>query len=124
MGVLMIFACFLLGNGYNASFYVGHEGIAFASGKTEQKWNRTALILGLIAGKPGVADAGALGMSGESGTYQWNEIERITVNEGRRIISLHNNWRIVNRIYCREDNFKKVLAEFEKRLPKSKIVMG
>ena len=90
MGVLMIFACFLLGNGYNASF-VDHEGIAFASGKTEQKWNRTALILGLIAGKPGVADAGTLGMSGESETYQWNEIERTTVDEERRIISLHNN---------------------------------
>jgi hypothetical protein len=118
---LMVLACLLLGNGYNATFYVGTKGIAYGSGSTEQKWNRAAFILGLFAGKPGVAGAGALGMSGESGSYTWKELQFITVDEPRRVISLHNNWRTLNRLYCTPENFAAVMAEFEKRLPKSKI---
>ncbi|MCX6642386.1 MAG: hypothetical protein NTV15_03240, partial [Candidatus Bathyarchaeota archaeon] len=102
---------------------VGQNGISYESGSTGKKWNRAALVLGVLAGKPGTAGAGALAMSGEAGSYAWKEIVKITVDEKRRIISLHNSWRTLNRLYCLEGNFDQVLQLFRGKLDPDKIVM-
>ena len=123
MLVVMSIACLLLGNGFDARFSVGRNGISYESGSTGRKWDRAALVLGVLAGKPGTAGAGALAMSGEAGSYSWDEIVKITVDEKRRIISLHNGWRTLNRLYCLEGNFGQVLQVFRGRLDPAKIVM-
>jgi hypothetical protein len=122
LGVMSI-ACLLLGNGFDARFSVGQNGISYESGSTGKKWNKAALVLGVLAGKPGTAGAGALAMSGEAGSYEWKEIVKITVDEKRRIISLHNSWRTLNRLYCLEGNFDPVLQVFRSKLDSAKIVM-
>jgi hypothetical protein len=123
MFVIFSIACLLLWNGFDARFSVGRNGVSYESGSTGKKWNRAALVLGVLAGKPGTAGAGALAMNGEAGSYSWNEIVKITVDEKRRIISLHNSWRTLNRLYCLEGNFDQVLQVFRGRLDPAKIIM-
>ncbi len=123
MLVIMSLACLILGNGFDARFSVGQNGVSYESGSTGKKWNKAAIVLGVLAGKPGTVGAGALAMSGEAGSYSWSEIVKITVDEKRRIISLHNNWRTLNRLYCLESNFDKVLQVFRGKLDQAKIVM-
>jgi len=123
MLVVMCIACLILGNGFDARFSVGQNGVSYESGSTGKKWNNAAIVLGVLAGKPGAVGAGALAKSGEAGSYSWNEIVKITVDEKRRIISLHNSWRTLNRLYCLEGNFEQVLQLFRGRLDPAKIVM-
>jgi hypothetical protein len=123
MIVVISIACLILGNGFDARFSVGKNGVSYESGSTGKKWNKATIVLGVLAGKPGVVGAGALAKSGEAGSYSWNEILKITVDEKRRIISLHNNWRTLNRLYCLESNFDKVLRVFRSKLDQAKIVM-
>jgi hypothetical protein len=68
------------------------------------------VALGALAGKPGVAGAGLLGMSQETVSITWPEVCRLKVHLEARVISLMNSWRVVFRLYCTPENFSEVLA--------------
>ncbi len=58
--VLFVIASLVLGNHINLWFGVGPEGVAWASGKREQRINRGTAIIGLLAGSASTAGAGLL----------------------------------------------------------------
>jgi len=76
--------------------------------------NRLAIILGVLAGRPGVAGAGFLGLAQELVGIEWREVHRVKVHSGSRVISLMNSWRVVVRLYCTPENFGAVRRAVEK----------
>ena len=74
-------------------------------------------MLGVLAGNPSVAGAGFLASSLGEMFHRWSRIEKATVDSKRRVISFHNSWRTVQRIYCYSDNFEQVVAYVSLMLP-------
>lgn len=64
-----------------------------------------AFIVGLLAGKPSVAGAGALAIAGRAGDIAWAKIRRIKEYPSLNVIALKNSWRVVARLYCTAENF-------------------
>jgi hypothetical protein len=92
-------------------FYLSPKGARVESLSRRGKWgNRLAVVLGALAGRPGVAGAGLLAMSQEMVSVEWREVHRINVYPQARVISLMNSWRVVFRLYCTPGNFPEVLS--------------
>lgn len=110
MAVLFAIACLLLGNRFTMRLAVGPEGVAYSSGAAERRWNRAAIILGVLAGSASAAGAGLLASSNEDGGFTWSEIHRANEYPGPRVITLRNSWRAVLRLYCTPENYEQVRA--------------
>ncbi|MHB8965974.1 MAG: hypothetical protein ACYC52_08420, partial [Coriobacteriia bacterium] len=106
--VLFALACLLLGNGIRTQFAVGPEGVSYASGKAGRRWNRLAIVAGVLAGSPGTAGAGLLAASQESGGWTWAELHRATEHPNQRVIALRNSWRTVLRLHCPPELYEQV----------------
>jgi hypothetical protein len=115
LGVIMILVMLLFfWNRFPMRFTLWPRGAMVESLSRRGKvGNRLAVILGLLARKPGVAGAGLLGMSQETVSVAWPEVHRVRVHAARRVISLMNSWRVVFRLYCTPENFAPVLAAVE-----------
>jgi hypothetical protein len=118
VGVLAIFILVMLvffGNRFPMGFVLGPEG-AMVIGKSQRGrfGNRLAVILGALAGKPGVAGAGLLASARESAGIRWTDVRRVNIHPQTRVISLMNSWRVVIRIYCTPKNYDLVLQAVQK----------
>ena len=79
------------------------------------RWgNRLAVILGAMAGKPGVAGAGLLGMAQETVGVVWDDVRRLNIHAPARVISLMDSWHVVMRLYCSPQNYEVVLNAVQK----------
>ncbi|MEI6296899.1 MAG: hypothetical protein WCO84_04620 [bacterium] len=116
-GLLLLFSMLLLGNRYNAEFTVDNKGIEYKSGLREKRINRLVLLLMLLT-KPRSSGAGFLAVSGESGSFSWDEIRKIIPYNDAKVIEVRNSWRTVVRLYCINENFDKVLKFCNERLKK------
>ena len=118
VGILILFIMVMLvffGNRYPMGFVISEQGAGIVSLSRRGRWgNRLAVILGALAGKPGVAGAGLLGMARESVGTSWDEVRRLKVHPESRTISLMDSWHVVLRLYCTPQNYARVLAAVEK----------
>lgn len=105
MLICYLIACVILGNSLDVTFTVDDRGVSYAAGSKTKKANRAALFAGIVLGSAATAGTGALATSQEEHSYPWREIERIQLDEGRRVIILRNNWRTVLRLYCTADAY-------------------
>ncbi len=110
MAGLFIIASPLLGNRFTVTFSVGPDGVRYASGAAERRWNRAAVIVGLLAGRPGTAGAGLIASSQEAGGWEWAELHRAIEHPGPRVIVLRSSWRMVPRLHCTPENYDTVRA--------------
>lgn len=110
MAALFAIACLLLGNRFTMQLSVGPEGVGYATGSRERKWNRAAVIIGILAGSAGTAGAGLIASSNEEGGFPWAEIHRANEHPKPRVISLCNSWRVVLRLHCTPENYEPVRA--------------
>jgi len=110
MFMLLAIAALLLGNHVTMTFAVGPEGVTYASGSRERKWNRAAVVLGVLAGSASTAGAGLLSASREQGGWGWAEIHAARYFPGQRVISLRNTWRTVLRLHCTAAEYERVRA--------------
>lgn len=110
MALLFAIACLLLGNRFTMRLAVGPEGVVYSSGAAERRWNRAAIILGLLAGSASATGAGLLASSREEGGFPWSDIHRANEHPAQRVISLRDSWHVVLRLYCTPDNYDRVLA--------------
>jgi hypothetical protein len=79
------------------------------------RWgNRLAVILGALAGKPGVAGAGLLGMAQETVGVNWDDVRRVNIHAPARVISLMDSWHVVFRLYCTPQNYDVVQNAVQK----------
>jgi hypothetical protein len=105
--ILIMLAFF--GNRYPMEFLLSPRGLVVASLSERGRWgNRAALVLGLMAGKPGVAGAGLLAMSRETEGFPWEDVQRVKVYPEIRVITLMDSWHVVARLYCTPGNFAAV----------------
>ncbi|MBM4283995.1 MAG: hypothetical protein FJ128_01930 [Deltaproteobacteria bacterium] len=113
--VLMVLVMLLFfGNRFPMQFHLDPQGAVAVSGSRRGKVaNRLAVILGLLAGKPGVAGAGLLGMAQEEVGITWPQVERLNIHAPQHVISLMNSWRVVIRLYCTPENFAAVREQVE-----------
>lgn len=120
---LFIFTSILLGNHVRSVFIVDEDGVGSRVSRRMSKLNSATIAIGLIAGNPSTVGAGLLASSQGEAFHPWKNIEKATVDSRRRVITFHNSWRSVQRIYCYEDNFDQVLGYVESNLG-GKVVYG
>ena len=118
LGILVLFILVMLvffGNRFPMGFMLGPQGAMVASLSQRGRWgNRLAVILGALAGKPGVAGAGLLGMSRETVGVTWDEVRRLNIHPETRVISLMDSWHVVLRLYCTPKNYDQILSAVQK----------
>jgi len=99
------------GNHFPMRFTVTKKGVMMESlSRRAHVTNRIAIIVGLLARKPGVAGAGLIAASQEAMGYDWDEIWRATYYPSEHSITLLNTWRVVLRLFCTKENYEEVAA--------------
>lgn len=118
MAGLFAIASLLLGNRFRMHFSVGPDGVGYASGSREKRWNRAAIIIGALAGSASATGAGLIASSREAGGWPWAELHRANEYPGPRVITLRNSWRAVLRLHCTPENYEQVRAAVSAGLAK------
>lgn len=116
MFALLLIAALLLGNHMTMTFTVDADGVAYASGSRERKWNRAAFIIGALAGSASTAGAGLLASSNEQGGWEWVDLYAARYFPAQHVISLRNSWRTVLRLHCTAEDYGRVRAVVESGL--------
>jgi hypothetical protein len=113
--LLILVMLVLFGNRFPMGFRLGPQGAMVVSLSRRGRWgNRLAVILGALAGKPGVAGAGLLGMAQETVAVVWDDVRRLNIHAPARVISLMDSWHVVLRLYCTPQNYEVVLSAVQK----------
>jgi hypothetical protein len=113
--LLILVMLVFFGNRFPMGFRLGPQGAMVVSLSRRGRWgNRLAVILGALAGKPGVAGAGLLGMAQETVGVVWNDVRRLNIHAPARVISLMDSWHVVLRLYCTPQNYEVVLNAVQK----------
>lgn len=110
MAVLMTLACLLMLNRVTMTLGVGPAGAGYSAGSAERKWNRLAIVAGVLGGSAAATGAGLLATADEQGGWLWSELRRANEHPRQRVISLRNSWRVVLRLYCTPANYEQVRA--------------
>ncbi|MCW5852642.1 MAG: hypothetical protein KIT87_21400 [Anaerolineae bacterium] len=108
--VLFGLASLVLLNRVQAHFSLDTERAEVRMGRRERRLNRLATGLGFLAGKPGLAGAGLLAEAQETQAIEWKDVYTVKVHPKQRVISLHNSWRTVMRLYCSPEVFDEAVA--------------
>jgi hypothetical protein len=114
---LFILVSLFLRNRIRTLFVLDADGVGSKVSRSMSKLNRVTVVLGALAGSPSVAGAGLLAASSEESFFPWSGIVKATVDRRRRVISFHNSWRTLQRVYCYDDNFDQVLGYVSDMLP-------
>ena len=121
--ILLVTVTFF-GNRFPTRFTLTEKRVLWASrSRVGRNAGRLAIIAGLLEGKPGVAGAGFLAVSGEKGGLAWENVRRYKEYPAERVISIRNSWRVVIRLYCTPENYRAV-AESVKRLAANAVQKG
>ena len=113
--LLILVMLVFFGNRFPMGFRLGPQGAMVVSLSRRGRWgNRLAVILGALAGKPGVAGAGLLGMAQETVGVAWDDVRRLNIHAPARVISLMDSWHVVMRLYCTPQNYEVVLNAVQK----------
>ena len=108
--LLILVMLVFFGNRFPMGFRLGPQGAMVVSLSRRGRWgNRLAVVLGALAGKPGVAGAGLLGMAQETMGVVWDDVRRLNIHAPTRVISLMDSWHVVMRLYCTPQNYEVVL---------------
>lgn len=95
MFVLFLLASLLLGNRHGATFHVDSDGVGYAARRRERCLNRLAIIVGVLGGSPTATGAGLLAASRETMFIPWEDVRRVKVYRGPRVIVLSQLFREV-----------------------------
>jgi hypothetical protein len=93
------------------TYAVTDDGIAMRTRDNVARGaNRAAIVIGALAGKPGLAGAGMIGAAREQESVRWAGAFRIVPHRRRHLIDIRNAWRSVMLVQCTPENFDAVLA--------------
>lgn len=96
--------------GFKATFFLTTHGVRSVSGKGAKAASTAAIVMGVLAGKPGAVGAGLLATSEQNVFIPWNDITKIKVKTGRRYILVKREWG--NKpigLYCTRENLSQVM---------------
>ncbi len=118
----LIFAL-IMGNRLPMAFRVDSNGIHMKSlSKRVKNINRTAMVVGVLAGKPGMVGAGAIGASQERTSIVWHELHRVRFHPDQRVIFVKGGILSRLRVYCTPQNYKAVEQTILNNLPSDAYV--
>lgn len=111
MAMFMFVTLVVFWNRFSMRMSVNAKGASVDStSRVGKAGNRLAIVLGLLARRPGLAGAGMLGAAQEHVGIDWREVHRIHEHPDAHVISIMNSWRVVLRLYCTPENYEPVLA--------------
>jgi len=108
--VMVLVMLVFYGNRFYARFEVTSKGAHYGVSTTQRKLNKVIVVLGILAGKPGVAGSGMLAQSQEEQFFAWSDVFRVDLDPRRRVVILRNTWRTLIRLYCTPENYEEVAA--------------
>ena len=118
---ILIFAA-IMGNRVPMEFSIDEQGVRMRSVSNRIKGiNRTAMILGLLAGKPGMIGAGATGMSQEKEFIVWGDLRKVKFYPVQRVVFLKGGILSRIRLYCTAENYEAVERLIRKNAPPTVI---
>ena len=110
LALLILVMLLFFWNRFPMGFNLSPKGATVVSLSRRGRWgNRLAVVLGALAGKPGVAGAGLLGMAQETVAVAWDDVRRLNIHAPTRVISLMDSWHVALRLYCTPPNYDLVL---------------
>lgn len=108
----------LMGNRLPLRFRIDAEGLHMKSvSRRVRNINRTAMILGALAGKPGAVGAGAIGASQENTSIGWEELSKVRFHPADRVVFLKGGIFSRIRVYATPQNYESVAERIRNRLP-------
>jgi hypothetical protein len=121
--VLMLIA--ILGvfmNSTEFTYDIRSDGIMMSVGSKERKINKLALVIGLLTGNIRVLGAGMLSSSREDYFLAWEDVRRVSVHRGPKMLVLKAGLIPGNRIFCTTDNFPAVEKAFREHAKGAKFL--
>jgi hypothetical protein len=107
-----------MGNRLPLAFRVDALGVNMQSAsKRVTNINRTAMVLGVLAGKPGMVGAGAIGASQENTTIAWQDLRKVCFHPVQQVIFLKGGIFSRIRVYCTPQNYPSVERLIRSRMP-------
>jgi hypothetical protein len=115
LSVVIILVVF--GNRLSMSFVIDDRGVnARVIDKRARTANRLAAIVGVLAGRPGVAGAGLIAMGSEEMSTVWSGIASARYDPRRHTITLRNDWRPVIYVFCTPETYKEAAGRIAEGL--------
>jgi hypothetical protein len=107
LGIFIVVALVIdVFGGFKATFFLTTDGVHSLSGKAARAASATAVVVGALAGKAGVAGAGLMAASEQNVFIPWKDITKIKVKTGRRFILIKREWGYKPiGLYCTPENF-------------------
>ncbi|MEM1995055.1 MAG: hypothetical protein QXW32_06280 [Nitrososphaerales archaeon] len=114
VSILTLFV--ILRNRYTLMFKIGDDGVVMESRVDRaHKIHRLALILGLLARNPAATGAGLSGIVSERVEVPWKTIRSFKSYPDKRAVKVNRRFLPALYIYCKEDNFNKVVEIFKNK---------
>lgn len=96
----------LVGNQTTMRFKISDLGVTMKiESKRLKAVNRLAVVLGLLARRPGAIGAGTVAMSQEETEIPWDELSQVRFYPADRVIFLRGDILSRIRVYCSPDNY-------------------
>lgn len=108
----------IMGNRVPMVFRIDAHGVNMRSvSKRVKNINRTAMILGVLAGKPGMVGAGVAGASQENTTIAWQDLRKVRFHPVQQVIFLKGGILSRIRVYCTPQNYPSVEHLIRSHMP-------
>ena len=106
---LLIMALMFRGR-FHVRYTLGDDGILLENLESVAKTaNRTAVVVGVLARRPGLVGAGLIARSRESEAVRWKGAFTARAKPDRHLIVLRNRWRTLMFVQCTPENYGEVL---------------
>jgi hypothetical protein len=98
-------------NRVHVRYELSSKGVRYQTLERKDKVaNRALFILGLLSGKPAAAGAGLLAASRETEFTPWRDVTRVKEHASLGVVTLMNDWRVVQRLHCRREDYPQVVS--------------
>jgi hypothetical protein len=106
-GLTFLVMLVVFGNRMRMAFSIDERGVVARVVDSRAKVaNRLAAVIGVAAGRPGVAGAGLIAMHDEERTAVWSGIAEARYDPRRYTITLRNAWRPILHVFCTSENYE------------------
>ncbi len=113
---LLIMALMFRGR-FHVRYTLGDDGILLENLESVAKTaNRAAVVVGVLARRPGLVGAGLIARSRESEAVRWKGAFTARAKPDRHLIVLRNRWRTLMFVQCTPENYGEVLERIEQRM--------
>ena len=117
----LILMALLFRGRFRVRYTLSDDGILLESIEPiAKKANRAAVVVGILAQKPGLLGAGLIGRSREAEVVRWQGAFTMAEQPRRHLIALRNRWRTLLLVQCTEENYAAVRERVNQSMQRHK----